>query len=179
MKKARKSLSIQRGDGPPTWGAVWIDLGRLRLIWCAPDRPSTPGHPNIPGHPNRWLIVWRRATPEWDPRTKWQGSDEPGPYWKGCDARLQRKRGVDPEDARCGFPNCDCLRHLPERQREELKRRHAKHAAESKRYKSAWLKKMGKGDGDELRCLTDLSLIPSFPVRESAAGGAELRHDKT
>jgi hypothetical protein len=140
-RKTGKWLSIQRGGGPPTWGAVWVDIGRLRLIWCAPDRPSTPGHPNIPGHPGRWMIVWRRATPEWDPRTKWQGSNEPGPCWRGCNARLQRKCGVDPEDARCGFPNCDCLRQLSGWKREELKRHHAERAAESEHYKSAWLKR--------------------------------------
>jgi hypothetical protein len=57
--------------GNPT-GAVWLDLGRLRLIRCAPQ------------HPNRWMIVWRRRLPEWNPNTKWQGSDTPGPFWKGC-----------------------------------------------------------------------------------------------
>jgi len=89
-------LTIRRGDGHPTWDAVWIDIGRLRLIRCAP------------GHPNKWMIAWRRGLPEWDPQTKWEGSDKPGRYWKGCAARLQRKRGVDPEDAICRFPNCDC-----------------------------------------------------------------------
>jgi hypothetical protein len=53
-------------------GSVRIEIGRLWLIWCAPDRPSISGysgeHPNIPGHPNRWMIVWR----EWDPTTRWE-----------------------------------------------------------------------------------------------------------
>jgi hypothetical protein len=62
----RKWLSIQRGDGHPTWGAMWTDVGRLRLIWCTPNRPSSPGHPDIAGHPNVWMIVWRRKLPEWD-----------------------------------------------------------------------------------------------------------------
>ena len=122
-------------------GAVRLELGRLWFIWCARDRPSSPGHPNIPGHPTKWMIVWRRGLPEWNPRTKWKGSDAPGPYWRGCEARLQRKRGVDPEDARCRFPNCDdlgCLHHLSEQKRAELKRLHAARAAESKRYRDAW-----------------------------------------
>jgi len=89
------------------------------------------------------MVVWRQSLPEWDPKTKWEGSDDPGPYWRGCDARLQRKRGVDPEDAICRFPNCDCLSHLPERQREELKRLHVERAEEGKRYKEAWLRKLG------------------------------------
>src|SRR5262245_43537342 len=38
---------------------------------------------------------------------------------------------------RCKMSVCDCLHHLPGE--EELKRRHADRAAESKRYKSAWL----------------------------------------
>jgi len=45
-------LGVHQGDGHPTWGATWIDLGRLRLIWCASK------------HPNRWMIVWRRGLPE-------------------------------------------------------------------------------------------------------------------
>jgi hypothetical protein len=49
------------------WGAARIEFGRLWLIWCAPDRPSTPEHPNIPGHPNKWMIVWRRRLPERNP----------------------------------------------------------------------------------------------------------------
>ena|SRR5215470_4348225 len=81
------------------WDATRLELGRLWLAWCAPPRPGSPGHPN------RWTIAWRRGLPEWNSRTKWQGSDKPGPYWKGCAARLARKRGVDPEDARCKFPD--------------------------------------------------------------------------
>ena len=54
------SWRIQRGDGPPTWGAVWIDLGPLRLIRCAGPRPGSPGHPN------KWMISWRRRLPEWN-----------------------------------------------------------------------------------------------------------------
>lgn len=65
-------MRIRRGDGHPTWGSVRIELGRLWLIWCAPDRPSTAGHPNIPGHPNKWMVVWRRGLPEWDPTTRWK-----------------------------------------------------------------------------------------------------------
>src|SRR5262245_3542846 len=91
------------------------------------------------------MIVWRRGVSEWDPKTKWQGSDKPGPYWKGCDARLQRKRGVDPEDAICRFPNCDCLRHLPEREREELKRIDAERKAERKSYKEQWTTRLAAG----------------------------------
>jgi len=78
------------------WGSLRLELGPLWLIRCAP------------GHPNKWMICWRTGLPEWDPRTKWEGSDKPGRYWKGCDARRSRKRGVDPEDAICRFPNCDC-----------------------------------------------------------------------
>jgi hypothetical protein len=62
---------IVRGAGHPTWGATWLNLGRLRLIWCVPDRPSSSGHPNIPGHPNKWMIVWRRRHPEWD-KESWE-----------------------------------------------------------------------------------------------------------
>jgi hypothetical protein len=51
----RSRISIRRGAGHPTWGATWLDLGRLRLIWCAP------------GHPNAWMIIWRRKLPEWNP----------------------------------------------------------------------------------------------------------------
>jgi len=84
------------------WGSVRIELGRLWLIRCARSGRQTLDHPNA------WMIVWRRRLPEWDPQTKWKGNDKPGRYWKGCDARLQRKRGVDPEDAVCAFPKCDC-----------------------------------------------------------------------
>src|SRR6266496_1804270 len=62
----REWLSIQRGDGHPTWGATWFTLGRLWFIWCVPNRPSSPGHPPIWGHPNKWMVVWRRKLPEWD-----------------------------------------------------------------------------------------------------------------
>jgi hypothetical protein len=128
------------------WGSVRIELGRLWLIWCAPDRPSTSGHPNIAGHPNKWMIVWRRTLPEWDPKTKWQGSDEPGPYFKGCIRRQLREPG-DPLTG-CKFPKCDCLRHLPEWKREELRRLHAESAAEAKRYREAWIaRKCGERDG--------------------------------
>jgi hypothetical protein len=88
------------------------------------------------------MIVWRRGLPEWHPKTKWEGSNEPGPYWKRCDARLKRTRGVDPEDAICRFPNCDCLHHLPEQKQQELKRLHAERAQEGKRYKEAWMRKL-------------------------------------
>jgi len=84
------------------------------------------------------MIVWRRKLPEWDPRTKWEGNDEPGRFWKGCDARLQRTHSVDNEDAPCRFPNCDCLSHLPEWRREELKRLDAERKAESKHYREEW-----------------------------------------
>jgi hypothetical protein len=73
---------VHRGDGHPTWSAVWFDLGRLRLIRCAPDRPSVSGyrgeHPNIPGS-NTWMICWRRRLPEFDPATQGQ--------WKTSAAR--------------------------------------------------------------------------------------------
>jgi hypothetical protein len=52
-------------DGNPT-GAVWLELGRLRLIWCAPPRPGSLGHPN------KWMLVWRRRLPEWDRKTQGQ-----------------------------------------------------------------------------------------------------------
>jgi hypothetical protein len=50
----RKIARIHHGDGHPTWGAVWLDLGRLRLIRSAS------------GHPNTWMICWRRRLPEFD-----------------------------------------------------------------------------------------------------------------
>jgi hypothetical protein len=114
-------------------GAMRLELGRLWLIWCTPDRPSTPGHPNIPGHPNKWMIVWRRGVPEWDSKTKWAGSGKPGLYWKECSARLERKRGVDPEDARCQFPNCDCAKLSVEEKAAWERRR-----AEGIAYREAW-----------------------------------------
>jgi len=89
------------------------------------------------------MIAWRRGLPEWDQTTKWEGVDHPSRYWKGCEARLQRKRGVDPEDAVCCFPNCDelgCLRHLSEERRAELKRLDAERKAEAKRYKENWMR---------------------------------------
>jgi hypothetical protein len=116
-------------------GAVRVELGRLWLIWCAPDRPSSPGHPDVAGHPNRWMIVWRRGLLECDSQTKWAGSDKPGMYWKGCAARLERARGVDPEDARCRFPNCDCC---PERRRQEWERQRAEGAA----YREEWMRRL-------------------------------------
>jgi hypothetical protein len=84
--------------------------------------------------------VWRRGTPEWTPRAKWQGSDEPRRYWKRCEARLARKCGVDPEDARCRFLNCDCLQHLPEWKREELRRLDAARKIEGRIYKEKWMR---------------------------------------
>jgi hypothetical protein len=118
-------------------GAVWIDIGRLRLIWCAPNRLSTPGHPEIPGHPNKWMIVWRRQLPERDPKTKWAGNERPGPYWKGCDARLQRKRGVDPEDARCRFPRCDCANISEDAKREWWTR-----VSQRLAYRDEWVRRL-------------------------------------
>jgi hypothetical protein len=59
-------VRIRRGDGHPTWGATWIDLGPLRLIRCAGPRPGSLGHPN------KWMIAWRRGLPEWDPKTQGQ-----------------------------------------------------------------------------------------------------------
>jgi hypothetical protein len=80
--------------------------------------------------------------PDLDSRwRKWRGAEDPGRYWKGCEARAQRKRGVDPEDAICRFPHCDdlgCLRHLSDQRRAELKQLDAERKAESKRYMDAW-----------------------------------------
>jgi hypothetical protein len=121
-------------------GSTRLELGRLWLIWCAGPQPGSLGHPN------KWMIVWRRGLPEWDPRTKWEGAEKPGPYWGQCEARLQRKRGVDPEDAVCQFPYCDdlgCLRRLSEQKREELKRLDAERKAEGKRYREAWQSREG------------------------------------
>jgi hypothetical protein len=58
-------IRIRRGDGHPTWGATWIDLGRLRLIRCA----RHPSGRRTLDHPNAWMIIWRRRLPEWDPAT--------------------------------------------------------------------------------------------------------------
>src|SRR5262249_38108586 len=52
-------MFIEHTEGHPTWGATWINLGRLRLIW------SGTGHPNV------WMIVWRRNLPEWN-REEWE-----------------------------------------------------------------------------------------------------------
>lgn len=54
------------------WGATRLELGRLWLIRCAPNRPNTLGHPPIAGHPNVWMIVWRRRLPEWN-RDSYEG----------------------------------------------------------------------------------------------------------
>src|SRR5262245_21030613 len=119
-------FQTMNGQSSKTPRIVAVKLGRLRLIRCAPS------------HPNVWMIVWRQDLPEWDPKTRWEGNNEPGPYWNGCDAR-QRTRGADPEDAICRFPNCDCLNHLPEQKRQELKRLHAERAEEARRYKEEWI----------------------------------------
>jgi hypothetical protein len=121
-----KPLRIHREHG-----ATRLELGRLWLVRCAPE------------HPNRWMIVWRRGLPEWDSRTKWQGSDQPGPYWKGCTARLQRARGVDPEDARCRFPNCDCAK-LSEDQKKEWERLRAERTA----YREEWARRLRESADD-------------------------------
>jgi hypothetical protein len=49
--------------GHPT-GDVRLEFGCLWFVWCASDRLS--------GHPNRWMIVWRRGIPEFNPTTKWK-----------------------------------------------------------------------------------------------------------
>jgi hypothetical protein len=126
-------------------GTTRFEFGRLWLVRGAPDRPSAPGHPDIPGHPNAWMLVWRRRAPEWDPRTRWAGSDKPGMYWRRCAARLERARGVDPEDARCRFPKCDCWRELPEQRREEWDRaakEWERRRAEGTAYKERWKQKL-------------------------------------
>src|SRR5262245_10535172 len=89
ISDAREAMRIHR-----EWGSVRLELGPLWLIWCAPDRPNTPGHPNIPGHPNRWMIVWRRGLPEWNPG--------PPRRWKTLPAKLteadRRDFGVERAD---------------------------------------------------------------------------------
>jgi hypothetical protein len=73
------------------------------------------------------MIVWRPRLPEWGgPKTKWQGNNKPGMYWKGCAARHERKNGIDPEDARCRFPNCACENDL----KQELAERDARRRPE-------------------------------------------------
>jgi hypothetical protein len=61
-------IRIRRGSGHPTFGTAWLDIGRLRLIWCA----RHPGGERTLDHPNKWMIVWRRKLPEFDPTTKGQ-----------------------------------------------------------------------------------------------------------
>jgi hypothetical protein len=118
-------------------GATRLMLGRLWLIRCASDRPSTPGHPNIAGHPNTWMVVWRRRLPEWNPKTKWAGSDKPGPYFKGCIRRSLREPGYPLTG--CNFPKCDCGRGAEwERRCAEYARREAEGAA----YREAWLTRL-------------------------------------
>jgi len=85
------------------------------------------------------MIIWRRGLPEWNPRTKWEGSSEPGCYWKDCAARLERKRGVDPEDAVCRFPHCDCARLSPQEQEERERVR-----AERSAYREEWVRRLVK-----------------------------------
>jgi hypothetical protein len=60
---------VRRADAHPSWGSLRIEIGRLWLIRCAPDRPNSPGHPPIPGHPHKWMIVWHRNLPEWNRRS--------------------------------------------------------------------------------------------------------------
>jgi hypothetical protein len=86
MPWLRKIVRVQWGEGHPTWNAVWITLGPLWLIWCAPDRSSGEEHPDIPGHPSVWMLAWRRGTPEWDPaKGKWKALPDTGeptePEW--------------------------------------------------------------------------------------------------
>jgi hypothetical protein len=117
-------IRIRRGDGHPTWGAVWIDIGRLRLFRCAAK------------HPNRWMVAWRRRQPEWDPKTKWEGANEPGRFFKGCIRRQLREPGPL---TGCKFPNCDCGRGEEwERRCKEFERREA----EGKAYREAWLARL-------------------------------------
>jgi hypothetical protein len=117
-------------------GATRLELGRLWFIWCAPDRPSTPGHPNIAGRPNKWMIVWRRGLPEWDPTTKWKGADEPGPYFKGCIRRQLHEPGYPLTG--CKFPKCNCGKGKEWESRcQEFERREA----EGKAYREAWMRR--------------------------------------
>jgi hypothetical protein len=83
-------------------GATRIALGPLWLIWCAGNRPSSPGHPPIWGHPNTWMVVWRRKVPGWNPRPKFVGSD----LQRDCRAVwLVRKSNAEHDDAqRWGMP---------------------------------------------------------------------------
>src|SRR5262245_29873573 len=67
-----------------------------------------------------------------DPRTKWQGSDKPGAYWKECTARLERARGA--RSAECRFPYCDCAKLSAEEKAEWECRR-----AEREAYKKEWV----------------------------------------
>jgi len=129
-----KGIGIRREHG-----ATRIELGPLWLIWCAPDRPSSPGHPNIPGHPNKWMIVWRRKLPVWDPKTKWKGSSGLGPYFRDCIRRRLHEPGYPLTG--CKFPKCDCGHAHPDwaHRREEFERR----AAEGKTYREAWLRRLG------------------------------------
>jgi hypothetical protein len=65
---ATGGIRYERGPLTVQWeyGAGQVKLGRLLFIWCAPNRPSSPGHPNISGHPNKWMLVWRRNNyPVW------------------------------------------------------------------------------------------------------------------
>jgi len=80
------------------WGAVWIDIGRLRLIWCA----RHPSGKRTLNHPNKWMLVWRRGQPEWD-RAGWErlrqlrlaiGHAEGDPDCDCAWCRLRRKEGV-------------------------------------------------------------------------------------
>ena len=57
------------------------------------------------------ILDCKRVDEQRFPSGRWQGSETPGPFWRGCNARrqrvLQRARG-DAQDAPCRFPNCDC-----------------------------------------------------------------------
>jgi hypothetical protein len=75
--------------------------------------------------------------PEWNPRTKWKGSEEPGPYFKGCIRRQLKEPGYPLTG--CKFPKCDCGRGEQwERRCKEFERREAEGAA----YREAWLARL-------------------------------------
>src|SRR6516225_2792274 len=77
MKNGQHSKTTKTADG-----AACLQLGPLCCIRCAPK------------HPNRWMVVWQRKLPEWDPTTSG--------HWKTLPAKLteadRREFGVERAD---------------------------------------------------------------------------------
>src|SRR5215469_12149497 len=61
IRHERGPLAVQH-----EWGAVWIEIGRLRFARCAPK------------HPNRWMIIWKVSESE---NPTWLGNPKNPTPW--------------------------------------------------------------------------------------------------